>query len=107
MRTSGPTRRARAHRQVAEALEDLCGDRPGTGWVSSPATGSVATQPIDLAKAIDYSRQAGDAALAALAPAEALRYYAQALDLYRPGPRAIPSSDRPGHRARHRPAPDR
>ena len=41
-----------------------------------------ATQPIDLAKAIDYSRQAGDAALAALAPADALRYYAQALDLY-------------------------
>ena len=42
----------------------------------------AATQPIDLAKAIDYSRQAGDAALAALAPADALRYYAQALDLY-------------------------
>jgi hypothetical protein len=42
-----------------------------------------ATQPIDLAKAIDYSRQAGDGALAALAPADALRYYAQALDLSR------------------------
>ena len=41
-----------------------------------------ATQPIDLAKAISYSRQAGDAALGALAPADALRYYAQALDLY-------------------------
>ncbi len=25
----GPTRRARAHRQVAEALESLCGDHPG------------------------------------------------------------------------------
>ena len=78
----GPTRRARAHRQVAEALEDLCGDRPGTRvgelarhWIS-------ATQPIDLTKAISYSRQAGDAALSALAPADALRYYAQALDLY-------------------------
>ena len=44
-------------------------------WIS-------ATQPIDLAKAIGYSRQAGDAALSALAPADALRYYAQALDLY-------------------------
>ena len=78
----GPTRRARAHRRVAEALEDLCGDRPGARvgelarhWIS-------ATQPIDLAKAIGYSRQAGDAALGALAPADALRYYAQALDLY-------------------------
>ena len=40
-----------------------------------------AAQPIDLAKAIGYSRQAGDAALRALAPADALRYYAQALDL--------------------------
>jgi class 3 adenylate cyclase/tetratricopeptide (TPR) repeat protein len=78
----GPNRRARAHRQVAEALEELCGDRPdkrvgelARHWVS-------ATQPIDLTKAIDYSRRAGDAALAALAPADALRYYAQALDLY-------------------------
>jgi class 3 adenylate cyclase/tetratricopeptide (TPR) repeat protein len=78
----GPNRRARAHRQVAEALEDLCGDRPGSRvgelarhWIS-------ATQPVDLAKAIDYSRQAADAALVALAPADALRYYVQALDLY-------------------------
>jgi class 3 adenylate cyclase/tetratricopeptide (TPR) repeat protein len=78
----GPNRRARAHRQVAEALEDLCGDRPGSRvgelarhWVS-------ATQPLDLTRAVDYSRQAGDAALSALAPAEALGYYAQALDLY-------------------------
>ena len=78
----GHNRRARAHRNVAEALEDLCGGLPGCRvgelarhWIS-------ATQPIDLAKAIGYSRQAGDAALAALAPADALRYYAQALDLY-------------------------
>ena len=78
----GPTRRARTHQQVAEALEELCGGRPGTRvgelarhWVS-------ATQPIDVTKAIGYSRQAGDAALAALAPADALAYYAQALDLY-------------------------
>jgi class 3 adenylate cyclase/tetratricopeptide (TPR) repeat protein len=82
----GHNRRARAHRQVAEALDDLCGDHPGSRvgelarhWIS-------ATEPIDLAKAIGYSRQAGDAALAGLAPADALRYYAQALDLY---PQAI------------------
>jgi class 3 adenylate cyclase/tetratricopeptide (TPR) repeat protein len=78
----GPNRRARAHRKVAEALEDLCGDRPGARvgelarhWLST-------TQPIDITKAISYARQAGDAALAALAPADALSYYAQALDLY-------------------------
>ena len=41
-----------------------------------------ASQPVDLTKAISYARQAGDAALMALAPADALRYYAQALDLY-------------------------
>jgi class 3 adenylate cyclase/tetratricopeptide (TPR) repeat protein len=78
----GLTRRARAHRQVGEALEKLCGDHPGNRvgelarhWIS-------ATQPIDLTKAISYSRQAGDAALSSLAPADALRHYAQALDLY-------------------------
>ena len=78
----GPTRRARAHRQVAEALEDLCGDRPGSRVGELARHWFSATQPIDLAKALDYSRQAADAALDALAPADALRYYAQALDLY-------------------------
>ena len=77
----GLTRRARAHRQVAEALEDLCGDRPGSRVGELARHWFSATQPIDLAKAIGYSRQAGDAALDALAPADALRYYAQALDL--------------------------
>jgi tetratricopeptide (TPR) repeat protein len=78
----GPNRRAATHRVVAEALEVLCGNRPG------PRVGELArhwfnaTQPIDLTKAIDYSRQAADSALHALAPADALRYYAQALDLY-------------------------
>ena len=38
-------------------------------------------QPVDLTKAIDYSRQAADAALKSLAPDDALRYYSQALDL--------------------------
>jgi len=76
----GPTRRARAHRSVAEALEELCGDRPGMR-VGELARHWIAAQPIDLAKAMTYSCQAGDAALSALAPADALRYYAEALDL--------------------------
>ena len=78
----GPTRRARAHRRVAEALESLCGDRPGVRVGELARHWFSASQPVDLVKAINYSRQAGDAALAALAPADALRYYAQALDLY-------------------------
>ena len=78
----GHNRRTRTHRLVAEALEDICGDRPGArvGELARHWTG--ATEPIDLAKAIGYSKQAGDSALSALAPGEALRYYAQALDLY-------------------------
>ena len=78
----GSTRRARAHRQVAEALEDVCGDRTGDRVDELARHWFSAIQPIDLTKAMDYSRQAGDAALRALAPANALRYYAQALDLY-------------------------
>jgi tetratricopeptide (TPR) repeat protein len=78
----GPTRRARAHRRVAEALEELCGDRPGPRVGELARHWVAATQPIDLAKALSYSRQAADAALSSLAPADALRYYAQALDLY-------------------------
>jgi class 3 adenylate cyclase len=78
----GPTRRARVHRRVGEALEQLCGPLPG------PRVGELAhhwfygRQPGDRAKALDYSRQAADAALLALAPGDALRYYTQALDLY-------------------------
>jgi len=78
----GHNRRARSHRQVAEALEDLCGDRPGERVGELARHWTCATQPLDLAKAIGYSKRAGDAALGALAPGDALRYYAQALDLY-------------------------
>ena len=78
----GPTRGARAHRQVAEALEDLCGSTPGARVSELARHWVAAVQTVDLSKAIDYSRQAGDAALRALAPADALRHYTQALDLY-------------------------
>ena len=78
----GPTRRARVHRRVGEALEQLRGSS------AEPRVGELAhhwfygRQPGDQTKALDYSRQAADAALEALAPGEALRYYTQALDLY-------------------------
>jgi class 3 adenylate cyclase/tetratricopeptide (TPR) repeat protein len=77
----GPTRRARAHRAVAEALEDLCRGRPGSRVGELARHWFNATQPDNLVKAIDYSRQAGDAALESLAPDDALRYYTQALSL--------------------------
>ena len=77
----GSTRRARGHKRVAEALEDLCGTNPGTRVGELARHWVAATQPIDLDKAIDYSRQAGDAALRSLAPHDALRYYNQAFEL--------------------------
>ena len=78
----GPTRRARAHRVVAEELEELCGGNPGRRVGELARHWFNATQPVDLDKAIEYSRQAADAALDSLAPDDALRYYARALDLY-------------------------
>ena len=86
----GPNRRARTHRHVAEALEELCGGRPGNRVGELARHWVNASRPMNLAKAIDYSRQAGDAALAALAPADALRYYAQALELHPLDPNADP-----------------
>jgi class 3 adenylate cyclase len=77
----GPTRRARAHRQVAEALEELCGHRPGARVGELARHWFSAVQPVDLMKAIEYSHQAADAALIALAPDDARRYYSQALDI--------------------------
>ena len=85
-----PTRRARAHRQVAEALEDL-GAGNSDAEVGQLARHWVAAiQPADLAKAIGYSRRAAEAALAALAPADAVRYYTQALDLTSQSPVSDP-----------------
>jgi len=48
----GATRRARAHRQAAEALEELCGDEPGARVGELARHWLAATQPIDLTKAI-------------------------------------------------------
>ncbi len=80
----GPTRRARAHRRIAEALESICGDRPEmrVGELARHWIGAGAGSPIDLKKAIGYSKQAGDAALAALAPADAVLHYQNALEFY-------------------------
>ena len=78
----GPTRRARSHRRVAEALEEACEGRPGARVGELARHWLSATQAHDLDKALDYSRQAADAALASLAPDDAVRYYVQAIDLF-------------------------
>ena len=77
----GPNRRARAHRRVGEALEDICRDHPGARVGELARHWFSAGQPKDLAKALDYSRRAADDALESLAPGDALHYYMQALDL--------------------------
>ena len=76
----GATRRARAHRRVAEAIEAIGGDDL-EGRVGELAyQWSHATQPVDAAKVISYTRRAADGALAALAPDDAVRYFTQALE---------------------------
>jgi hypothetical protein len=77
----GATRLARAHRQVAEAIEAIVGDHPGARVGELAHHWFSATQPVNTAKAIGYARQAGEAALAALAPDDAVRYFSQALQL--------------------------
>jgi class 3 adenylate cyclase len=77
----GRTRRARLHQQVAEALEEQCGDDPGERLGELAAHWAEATVSSNPAKALHYARRAGDRALAALAPDEAVRWYRQALAL--------------------------
>ncbi len=77
----GATRLARAHRQVAEAIETIVGNRPGLRVGELAYHWFNATQPVNTGKAVNYARQAGEAALAALAPDDAVRYFSQALHL--------------------------
>jgi class 3 adenylate cyclase/tetratricopeptide (TPR) repeat protein len=75
------TRRARMHRRVAEALEDVCGEDPGERLAELANHFSHAVVAADLTKAVDYARQAGERALAKLAPDDALRWFNQAREL--------------------------
>ncbi len=77
----GRARRAQIHRQVAVALEQLLADQPDVRIGELARHWTNATQPVNLFKAINYSQRAGDAALRALAPADALTYFVKALDL--------------------------
>ena len=74
-------RRARAHERVAGALEDITAGRPGDRVGELAHHWAQATRPADVAKAIGYAAAAGAAALDQLAPAEAVRWYTQSIDL--------------------------
>ncbi len=74
-------RRARAHRSVAEAIEDQCGGDVAHRVGELAFHWANATQPQELGKAIDYAQRAGDRALLQLAPDEAARWYGEALQL--------------------------
>jgi class 3 adenylate cyclase len=74
------TRRQRLHQRIAQCLEAVAGEHAppiaelAHHWLA-------ATQPSDAAKAVEYARLAGNAALDALAPDDAIRWYTQALEL--------------------------
>lgn len=77
----GPTRRTRTHRQVGEAIEEL---HPNAGDEFAGELARhffLATKPADAGKAVAYAQRAGNAALRALAPDDAVRYFSQALEL--------------------------
>jgi class 3 adenylate cyclase/tetratricopeptide (TPR) repeat protein len=77
----GATRRARLHKRVAEALEEVCGGDPGARVAELAHHWATATTVVDLSKAVEYSRRAGQRALDDLAPDEAVRWFEQALEL--------------------------
>ena len=74
-------RQARAHRRVAEAIEAIVSQRPGRRVDELAHHWFSASQPANAGKALEYARQAGETALAALAPNDAVRYFSQALRL--------------------------
>jgi class 3 adenylate cyclase len=77
----GPTRRARLHYRVGEALERLSRDGALDRAGELARHYSLASGPERVVKAVEYARAAGDAALASLAPEDALHYFSQALGL--------------------------
>jgi class 3 adenylate cyclase/tetratricopeptide (TPR) repeat protein len=77
----GATRRTRLHKAVGEAIERLYGENSADLVGELARHFLLATRPTDSDKAISYAKRAGDAALGALAPDDAVRYFSQALEL--------------------------
>jgi class 3 adenylate cyclase len=76
-----PARRQRTHRHIGQALEANATQEDAVTLAELAHHWVAATRPADLDKALDYVRRAGNAALAALAPDDAIRWFQQALDL--------------------------
>jgi len=77
----GATRRARMHGRVAQALEELYGQHPGEHLSALALHWRLAAVSVDRAKAADYALRAGQCALESLAPAEAVKLFADAVEL--------------------------
>ena len=77
----GATRRARMHQRVAQALEELYGEDPGEHLAELALHWRLAAVSVDRAKAADYALWAGQRALESLAPAEAVKLFADAVEL--------------------------
>jgi class 3 adenylate cyclase/tetratricopeptide (TPR) repeat protein len=75
------TRRARMHQRVAEALEELYGQDPDEHLPELALHWRLSAASVDEVKAADYACRAGQRALNSLAPAEAVRLFADAVEL--------------------------
>ena len=76
----GATRRARMHQRVAQALEELYGADPAEHFGELALHWRLAAVSVEKAKAADYALKAGQRALENLAPAEAVKYFADAVE---------------------------
>ncbi len=79
----GAARRARLHRRVAEALEELTGD-PGGAGAGEIARHWAEASPPDRERALRYAELAGRHALREIDPDAAVRWLGRALELHGP-----------------------
>jgi class 3 adenylate cyclase len=79
----GPTRRQRTHLRIARALEALGAERAGR-FAELAHHWAAAASGADTGRARYFARRAGEAALAALAPVDAIGWFSRALDLLDP-----------------------
>ncbi len=86
MRISGAPVAPDCTSEIAEALEEQCGDEPGERLGELAGHWAAAVVSADTAKAIHYARRTAERALEQLAPDEAVRWYRQALELYDQAP---------------------
>ncbi|HWV86705.1 MAG TPA: AAA family ATPase [Capillimicrobium sp.] len=77
----GPSRRARLHRRIAQALDELCAGRPDERAAERAHHWALTGVAADRPRAVDACLRAGRGALHDLAPAEALRWFRRGLDL--------------------------